>query len=107
MVHLLLNFIMSIITPDCEPAHIVWNLIRRHTVLVMVTTGSTQTGNGQIFIVTFELKIKTRSGIVCLFDLILYVPVNSFSVVSGWDNQYLTRINVSCSRTQRSDPGDT
>ena len=66
MVHLLLNFMMSIMTPGCEPAHIVQNLIRRHTMLVIVTAGSTQTGNGQIFIVAFELKIKTRSTVAQL-----------------------------------------
>ena len=39
---------------------------------------------------------------VCLFDLILYVPVNNFSLMSGW--AFLgSRINVSCSRTQHSD----
>ena len=66
MAHLLLNSMMSIRTPDCEPAHIVQNLIRWHTMLVMVTADSTQTGNGQIFIVAFELKIKTRSTVAQL-----------------------------------------
>ena len=66
MAHLSLNFMMSFRTPDCEPAHIVWNLIRRHTMHVMVTVGSTQTGNGQIFIGAFELKIKTRSTVAQL-----------------------------------------
>ena len=66
MAHLLLNFMMSVRTRDCEPAHIVWNLIRRHTMLVIVTAGSTQTGNGHIFMVAFELKIKTRSTVAQL-----------------------------------------
>ena len=42
---------------------------------------------------------------ICLFDLILYIPINNFSVmleVGTGLNQYLARINVSCSRTQRN-----
>ena len=48
---------------------------------------------------------------VCLFGLFLYVPVNNCSVMSGlvflgWSMKYKARINVSCSRTQRSDAGE-
>ena len=48
---------------------------------------------------------------VILFDLILYVSVNNLSVTSGQVflhglNQYLARINVSCSRTQHNDAGE-
>ena len=40
-----------------------------------------------------------------LLDLILYVPVNNFSVMLG--RVFLGyRINVSCSRTQHCDTGD-
>ena len=44
--------------------------------------------------------------LVCLFDLILDIPINNFSAVrTGLPGfkQYLARINVSCSRTQHSD----
>ena len=46
--------------------------------------------------------VSSYQTLVILFDLILYVPVNNFSVyintgLSGL-NQYYTRINVSCSR---------
>ena len=46
----------------------------------------------------------------CLFDLIIYVPVNNLSVTSGrgflgWTSR-LARIYVSCSRTQRSNAGE-
>ena len=42
------------------------------------------------------------------FYLILYVPVNNLSVMSGqvFLVLFLARINVSCSRTQRSDAGE-
>ena len=53
-----------------------------------------------------------RSGLaahVCLFDLSHYVPSTIFQLCrdrSSWLSQYLARINVSCSRTQRSDAGE-
>ena len=33
--------------------------------------------------ITFSADVKNRCLLLCLFDLILYVPVNSFSVKSG------------------------
>ena len=52
-----------------------------------------------------EILLITRLSVVCLIDLILYVPVNNFSVWSCLPGlkQYYARVNVSCSRTQRSD----
>ena len=45
-----------------------------------------------------------------LFDLILYVSVNNFFVYVGLGfhglNQYLARIDVSCSRTQHNDDSE-
>ena len=46
---------------------------------------------------------------ICLFDLILYVHSTIFQLCgTGLPglSQYLARINVSCSRTQRSDAGE-
>ena len=49
---------------------------------------------------------------VCLVDLILYVPVDNFSVMSkrvflGWTSTILVGINLSYSRTQRSASSET
>ena len=38
-----------------------------------------------------------------LYDLILYVPVINFSVMSGRVEPVLSKDNVSCSRTHNSD----
>ena len=44
-----------------------------------------------------------------LFGLRLYVPVNNFSVISGWSHRFLGitstfwEVNVSCSRIQHGD----
>ena len=58
-----------------------------------------------------ELEILDCFLNVCLFDLVLYVPVNNFSVMSGrvflgLASTKQARINVSCTRTQRSDAGE-
>ena len=29
-------------------------------------------------------KMRKQTTLVCLFDMILYIPVNKFSVMSGW-----------------------
>ena len=41
-----------------------------------------------------------------LFDFILYIPVNNFSVMSGRVFLGWTMINMFCSRTQHSDAGE-
>ena len=49
-----------------------------------------------------SLNHKLINGRFCLFDLILYVPVNNFSVVGmglPGMNQYLAEDTVSCSGT--------
>ena len=55
--------------------------------------------------------ITHTSLVLCLFVLMLYVPFNNFSVISG---RFLSRLNqceaadkVSCSRTQHSDSGES
>ena len=54
---------------------------------------------------THDYPILIASKCICLFDLILYIPVNSFSVMSV--QVFLEAgINVSCSRTQCSAPGE-
>ena len=35
-------------------------------------------------VVLCHLFMVTLVGLFCLFDLILYIPVNNFSVMSGW-----------------------
>ena len=47
--------------------------------------------------------------IFVLFDLIIYIPSTIFQLCryrSSWVEPVLTRINVSCSRTQPSDSGE-
>ena len=49
------------------------------------------------------------SDLFCLFGLRLYIPVNIFSVMSGWGHRFLGitstfwEVNVSCSRIQHGD----
>ena len=49
---------------------------------------------------------------VCLFVLRLYIPINSFSVMTGWSHRFLGitstfwEVSVSCSRIQHDDPSE-
>ena len=59
------------------------------------------------FLLSWQLPIFRLGLKYILLDLILYVPINNFSVKLGQVflvfNQYVARVNVSCSRTQHSD----
>ena len=56
-------------------------------------------------------ELNQEISLFCLFDLILYIPVNNFSVMMGrvflgWTSTIKARVNVSYSRTQCSDAGE-
>ena len=56
-----------------------------------------------------QLQVWALLGSICLFDLILYVPSTNFQLYregSSCVEPVLTRTNVSCSRTHRSDAGE-